>query len=430
MISALLVAAPDCGGRVECGCPPDALSISQIESHALCARRRAWDKIERVPREEKASAARGKEIHDAIEQAIHHQRDKARGAPLDLTSEIGQAALSGAHHWPTDWTATEQHFSVLLGGHYFHGFFDLITPSAVWDWKTTGNLVWAKDVYQLAVNPQVCLYAYARMVHDGLMHVEVRWLYMRSRKPWRCLPPSDLTLSLSDIAPTLDWIIARADEIRAIERSGLRALQLAPNTASCGAFGGCEYRSHCGPSLTSLDFSKGLFPMANANPADMASTIHSMLGGMPPPPNAAATPAPQGLPAGVRTPEQMGWGAPAPGMSYVYDPNAPGNSAGWVQRPSAPVAPAPPQGFNPPPPPQAPPPQAPPPPPVPDLAGLMREPSGAMPPPPAQPLSAAPKKRGRPAKAPQGPGAEASDDVSDEEALDAMRTFRAWLAQG
>lgn len=352
------------------------------------------------------------------------------GTPLNLMTDEGECAQAGAHLLPPPGAPgmlVEEPFILEGWGHRFLGLKDITFPFAqpwpiVADHKTTSDFKWAKTEFQLYQNIQAVLYAAHAMIVSGKQVCELRWIYYKSRKPWKAKLVQTV-VTQEQITPTLERIKTLADEIQLVKSvPGIKAKDLPYNPNVCEKYGGCPYIELC--ALTPME--RMLAKMTQEEEAKKNAFLASIraktqtTGGngnvMNPPTHSPAAP---GLPPGVPPGSQI-----SPDGQHFY------NGSAWV--PIASVAPAAP----PPPPPPPPPAQAPPPPPPPPAAptGLAGVPQGAQISPdgkyyysdtgwvaiPAQPIAApvqAPKRRGRPPKNPPAPGAPLPPPATGDEAL-------------
>lgn len=301
----------------------DTNSASQLDTFQDCNRKWAWDKIERIPRDENRFASWGVSAHGMLEGYLKH------GTPLDLTTDVGEALMAGLHYFPQPGTpgmTVEGEFLLQGWNHFFYGKKDvqlasrivgvnvlpghapivesaLIDPyhgqlvPVVFDLKTTTSFRYAHTQETLRTNIQAALYATQAMVQLGTQVCDLRWVYVKSRKPWAS-KPVDLRVTRDDVTPTLTRIKDLADQMAWIKRSGKRALDLAPNPDACEKYGGCSYIDRC--NLSPLERMNSIMnapvdPAKNAFLDDIAR-MAAQNGGAgaainPPPP-----PPPPGLP--------------------------------------------------------------------------------------------------------------------------------------
>ncbi len=229
----------------------DWYSPSTVEAFERCPRRWAWRKLEGV-KTDKAHLAFGREVHDAL-------KDWLRRGILDPISKAGRVAAQGIWVLPppqTEGLRVEEWFGVKIGGELFRGIKDLEeldrVPPRVTDHKTTKDLYWAKSPEDLVTDLQACLYAADAMISTGQGRCELRWIYYSTVGAPRSVVVVSRIVSRADIEPTLARAVRAAKKMTRLRLLGARALDMPPNPDSCGDFGGCEYREHCGEVTVSV----------------------------------------------------------------------------------------------------------------------------------------------------------------------------------
>ncbi len=211
--------------------------------------------------------------------------------------------MAGAHELPAQNPAilVEQPFTLHMGGHQFFGYQDIEIPPGdrpvVMDHKFTSDFKWAITYEELATKIQPVLYAAHAMVKYGTDRAFLRWVYYRSKKPYRSTV-REREVTRAEIEPGLSRIVKLADDMSLIKRSGLRALDLPPTVTECEAYGGCPYASNCNLSpeqrFTAMTAQSAEEQNKNAFLADVANRVAEQKGAgaqvnPPPPTNAPAT---------------------------------------------------------------------------------------------------------------------------------------------
>lgn len=262
-------------------------SASQVATFETCPRKWAFRYIDKVEVQvTKGSIELGKACHAQLEVWL------GAGTPLDLTTEAGQIALSGIHWLPTpkaEGLETERHFVLQMGGHTWQGYkdFEVAGPvPLVGDHKTTRDFRWAKSEADLRTDPQACLYAADAMVRYDVPVVDLLWVYYRTTGARRS-EPRRARVTREDIAPTLERMVAVADEMAAIVASGKPAKEVRMLPA-CNAYGGCEYLQICNP--TPQEMMRSI--MSQQKAFDFVAELKARQAGAINPPAAAPPPAP------------------------------------------------------------------------------------------------------------------------------------------
>ncbi len=326
----------------------DLTSASQIETFEGCLRKGAWKYVARIQAEAGPAAALGTEIDD--EQLQPFLRD---GRPLDFSRPSGEIAQSILRYLPPAGSCdfggvglVQAHFEIpsptwIDGTHCglgFQGFTDLWapnggielpegvpltvngrTPPAVVDFKSTGDLKWAKTETDLKSDVQAQTYAFTAMYLTGSPVVDLVWLYMRT-KGARQGKRVHLRVYADEVAKQFTSIDERARRIHALKKVVTDPLDLPPTPTHCDAFGGCPYRDRCNLSpgeivdgaAAKAQRRRGEDPMSEATTGLFArlkaqrDAAAAAAGGAPAP--ASTTPAPEpaatAAPVGINPPEK------------------------------------------------------------------------------------------------------------------------------
>ena len=70
-------------------------SPTQIDTYTLCQRKWAWTALAGLRGIQNESAALGSAVHKVIEVFFRS------GMPIDMTTDVGEIAMSGYHLWPS-----------------------------------------------------------------------------------------------------------------------------------------------------------------------------------------------------------------------------------------------------------------------------------------------------------------------------------------
>lgn len=247
-------------------------SASQVTLYRECARKWAWRYLAGIKSPQHAAAALGQEVDD--EQLQPYLRD---GRPLDFSRQSGSGyiAAAGLAYLPqpkTPGLVVQKYFCIpsptwidKIGpegrsrehiGFAFQGYMDLWLPDSklvpdmpggapfVGDFKTTGDLKWAKTEKDLATDVQAQLYATAAMFSTGARTVDLAWIYFQTRGT-RKSKRTYLRVVGDQVAEQFGKINETALEMREARIANPAPLDLPPNPEMCEAYGGCPYRDRC-----------------------------------------------------------------------------------------------------------------------------------------------------------------------------------------
>lgn len=251
-------------------------SPTQIDGFNECERKWAWRKIEKIYVPQNASAALGSRVHKILERYV------GEGVKPDFVTdgEAAHIASSAMHLLGTVRAEREKDKeAVLLEGEFrfqsektgfvYHGIRDLsIRPGVVipeleidgkapvvGDYKTTKSINdYAKSKDDLEFDVQSTLYGYDAMARWRMPFADLRWIYMQT-KGTRKSHVVPVRLTSAQAIQNFSVIESIARRMATALDKGKRPLELAPNPAACGNFGGCPYRHLCN-DLTSSQKAK------------------------------------------------------------------------------------------------------------------------------------------------------------------------------
>lgn len=236
-------------------------SVSQVQAFELCARKWYFDKIRGIGQPTTARQQFGIEGHAQIEAYL-----------MTGTDVLGRHARAGKHFLPDPLGADIEVETAILEEHKpdaegltadgvaFRGFIDLLNYGPTWrnnegddrplegaveivDWKFMGDLKWAKNATQLTESTQMI--GYAEWVRRNFHVAAVRV----SHGSFQAMgAPSAIKTSTLIMAETVKNLWESTDHTVAKMKIAARATRpddVEPTYSSCGAYGGCSYRSVC-----------------------------------------------------------------------------------------------------------------------------------------------------------------------------------------
>ncbi len=225
------------------------VSASQLEEFRRCPRRwyEAYVLKNKMP--PSASMEKGTLIHAELE----HYMDTGEIRPSDYADfvKVGAPFLP-VPKTPNIETEIEIRMPTVEGGPEWLGYIDLFDYSndlvCILDHKTTSDFRYCKSPEELALNTQMISYAYWAMSRPDIKRdeVHVAHVYYRTRGK-ACARRADAFLKKEHVYA--QWELILADVRLMMEwaaREPKKSDALPPNTASCGLYGGCPYRSLCG----------------------------------------------------------------------------------------------------------------------------------------------------------------------------------------
>ena len=320
-----------------------AISPSQVETFDLCARKWAYNKIDRIPSPQNAAAALGEAAHKHREDWLIH------GTPPP-DDKAGNLARVGLEHLPPPGKVMVE-FPLLLpvtldadptvnGGKpvrvKVNGRIDFFVPNTpesgfvfgdagiplIGDHKTTSGEQWAKTADDLLTkDSQSAIYAaYALHLVPTAPAVDLHWSYMvKGSSPRQHQVRT--RISRDHAMTRFSSVVSRAKRmLRVIQTPGIVASAVEPTVSACEAFGGCPYREIC--PITNQQKVGALMAQGSLNdllsarlanptpaPAPAAPTNHNALAGL-----LGGTPAPAPTSGPVSNPSAMAalFGTPAP----------------------------------------------------------------------------------------------------------------------
>ena len=251
--------------------PTPLVSASQVTLYRECSRKWAWKYIAKIEPPQSAAAALGDEIDSEQLQPY-----LTEGRSFDFTRESGYIAAAGLAYLPAPkhpGLEVQKHFvlpaatarnpdgSARFG---YQGYLDLWLPSGgapdlppapaslvvpvVQDFKSTGDLRWAKKESALAVDVQANLYATWAMYETGARVVDLVWLYFQTRGVKK-VKRTHLRVHADQVEEQFVAIDRTAVEMLDVRDSitdpESAPLALPPNVEMCEQYGGCPYRSRC-----------------------------------------------------------------------------------------------------------------------------------------------------------------------------------------
>jgi hypothetical protein len=231
------------------------LSPSQFKSFEACKRLWGWQKIAGIPSIAGAGATLGSEVHSQIENLL-------KGGSLDFTRDSGSIAASALEFIPAPTTPglhTEREFFFEGDNAVFNGRIDCelpatdTSPGVVIDWKTTSSWDWMKHERELRNDAQAVLYACHHFIDNPeAERVICRWVFMKTRGG-RASRVTEITFTQQEALAGLQRLEKVAAEMSAIANAAPKEaaaieqyiLTLPPTEASCGNYGGCQFRGKC-----------------------------------------------------------------------------------------------------------------------------------------------------------------------------------------
>lgn len=269
---------------------PTLVSATQISNYRECKRKWAWRSIAKIETAQHPSAALGTEVHD--EQLGPYLLE---GRTFDFSRISGYIAASSLAYLPQPQTPgleIELHFTMPSPSWRTHnfayqGYVDMfhrdssVMPDMlggvplVSDFKTIGNLRYAKSESTLALDVQAMLYAAGAMWMTKATAVDLAWIYMQTKGAHKATR-RHLRVLGDHVAEQFKRIDETAVEMFEARQRISDPLDLEPNTNMCEEYGGCPYRANCNlaPSVfVDADIAKDIERMETmaANPGFLAN---------------------------------------------------------------------------------------------------------------------------------------------------------------
>lgn len=241
-------------------------SVTQYKNFADCPRKWFFLTVLRRPFPRTEALDRGVHVHDLIKALILGER-------VDEADPYLVFARAVKKYWPGAGENYLVEHQLELPTHLglpWTGYVDLFryehAPPLLIDWKTTSNLRYAKTPAELFDDVQLVAYAqygYQEGLTDealraGLVYIELpsaNDMDAEREKPRKKprvpkIKPVFLDLGRGHVAKIWDGTKRVLDEMMDIAECD-DPMQVEPNTASCGLYGGCPFRSECGLSPVS-----------------------------------------------------------------------------------------------------------------------------------------------------------------------------------
>ena len=269
------------------------ISASQINTFRSCERAWGFGYIEGIRTPQHPAAALGTEVDD--EQLQPFLRD---GKTFDYARPSGSGYIAAAllgylpptlAEAPGSGLQVQKHFLMpgidpvthAPAGWGFQGYMDLWLPSShevpgapnrlygasggfsigpdqrrqgvpfVGDFKTTGDLKWAKGEDSLSVDPQAMIYAMAAMYETGSRVVDLAWMYAQTKGAKKS-KRTFIRVTADHVVEQFSQINQTAQRLYQLRKDAPNPLTLEPSPAHCGAYGGCPFRDRCNLSPLQL----------------------------------------------------------------------------------------------------------------------------------------------------------------------------------
>jgi hypothetical protein len=227
---------------------PYVFSVSQVETFALCNRKWAFEKIDKLKRPSSPAAVLGQEVHADIEKYL------LTGKPIDRSSKTGKIIFPGLKYLPfpkTKGMSVEKWFVIKFGVAAYRGLkdisFEKIGRPRILDNKTTRNFKWKKTKEELRKNKQAGIYSAHSMALAKADTVDCEWVYFKTEgKP--CADTVKVEMHKTQVEDILTDINNIAEEMVHTIRTCKKAMDVEPNYTACEAFGGCPFKDKCKPN--------------------------------------------------------------------------------------------------------------------------------------------------------------------------------------
>ena len=233
------------------------VSASQVVAFLRCNRYWYAKTQLKLPEPRKEAADKGGRIHKIVEYFLKSGLLSQPPGSTDEDLEIARAAIAVLPARSSE-LLIEHKFELLTypGGPGWLGYIDFIDagPSrvVVGDHKTRSDFRYCSKPEDLLKDPQMISYARFALDHFRRGEVDVVHKYVctkgtgRGVKTYKTLEVSAVANRKqvehvwAELMPVVQAMVSLRDA------EAIAFDDIAPNTASCGAFGGCAYRTNCG----------------------------------------------------------------------------------------------------------------------------------------------------------------------------------------
>jgi RecB family exonuclease len=277
------------------------LSASQISTFLSCQRAWSFAYIDGIRSPNTPSTLLGSAIHKEMEDWLTHS--KRPTSP--------QAALLMSHAPAPGVAAVEQPVKLTTPNSEWRGFIDVAhdleadgTPTKLFttghtviqDWKTSGNLSYAKSAQHLAEeDPQAALYAQYAYSY-GATKVSGKWVYVTTKGKLQ-VKPVTFDFDREKVQKTVDALDETAAVVQKLYTLRKKTAELPQSLDHCNAYGGCFHRETCYKSPMAQSKETVMSDSPNAF-MDFVNARFAPTNAVPPPPPAppAFAPAPPSIP--------------------------------------------------------------------------------------------------------------------------------------
>lgn len=271
------------------------VSASQLATYRDCPRKWAFDKLDKVPREENDAANEGSAIHDEVEAWYLHGTPPTRPTAKALLSHLPARETQGLlAEEPVQFVWPGAHGEPVL----LRGFVDLMHMGSdgvvtIYDHKSTSQKKYIKTVDDLRYDPQVLAYGIGARLHASANGrpipetVRMQWTYVVRENP-KTKPPHSEPVVLEQTTADLEeglrrWQGTVTDMVRATVESrttpvGSRALKVLSNPEACFKYGKCPFRDLCPDYAGAAPAQKEVVPMS----AELFAKLAAMSNATPP----------------------------------------------------------------------------------------------------------------------------------------------------
>lgn len=267
---------------------PWRFSATQFDTFLDCPRKWAWKYIAGKRTPPNKSAALGSLVHKLLENYLRTGETLPLSSVDPKTREAAEIAAAGIHHLPapktpgmvveggdTDDEAKGFQFEIAPGV-IVRGAKDIRFangPVEVWDHKTTVDFKWAKTAEQLRKNVQAVLYAYEEMEVRAADHVDLNWVYYRTRDG-RASKKVHLRMVKEQVLPPIRALGVVGRLLLLSLKEQRDPLSFPAETTHCGAYGGCPYKADCSGHFTSEELRRGMMSN-NTETEDLLSRLET-----------------------------------------------------------------------------------------------------------------------------------------------------------